>query len=235
MPATATAPWTLAGTVATGRAATTAARLDLAAPASGLVVAGAGDPDHLLGIDLHAPAGPPAEHWVRGADLTAVYEPPDPRRLRATAMWRARPAAVAAWELVVSAQTSLLHADAALAVVSDVACDGASWAGPATTGACRWAPLTSTGPLPPEAACVLVQSGATAVIVAVHPQDARRIAATLTRGRAWVACDFFPTAIEKGVILRSRMLAAVGPAAGAESWAADLCAAFAASPPFLDT
>lgn len=231
MPATATAPWTLAALVATARAGTTVARLDLAAPAAGLVVGGT---DHLLGIDLRGPCGPPADHWARGADLTAIYEPDDRRRLRATAMWRLHPARVAAWELVVSAQTSLLHADAALAVVSDVACDGAAWAAPAA-GPCRWQPLRGSAPPPVEAAFMLARRDTTAAVLAVHPQDPRHIDVVVGNGRARVACGIFPAAIEKGVILRSRVLAAVGPAAGAEDWAAELCAAFAASPPFLDT
>jgi hypothetical protein len=36
-------------------------------------------------------------------------------------------------------------------------------------------------------------------------------------------------------LLRSRVLAAIGPAADATGWAGDLAAAFAASPPFLTT
>lgn len=224
--------WMLADLVATARAAATVARLDLAAPAAGLTVDGAGA-DHLLGVDLRGPCGGPADHWVRGTDLVATYEPDDPRRLRATAMWRLVPAAVAAWELVVSAQTALLHADPALAIVSDVACDAAWW----TTAAAgsRWTPLGEPRRLPDEAAAVLLRRATTAALVAVHPQDPRRIAVATAGGRARVECGIFPAAIEKGVILRSRVLAAVGPAAGAEAWAADLCATFAASPPFLDT
>lgn len=236
MTATATARWMLAGTAATARTAATEARLDLAVPAAGLAVGTDGIPDHLLGVDLRTPAGPPTDHWVRGPDLTAVYEPDDARRLRATAMWRVHPADVAAWELVVSAQTALLHADAALAVVSDVACAEARWARPAgNAAACRWEPLPSGGRLPVEAAFVLARRATTSVVVAVHPQDPRRIEFARAAGRALVTCGIFPAAIEKGVILRSRVLAALGPAAGDEAWAADICTMFAASPPFLDT
>lgn len=231
-------PWSLARTTATARAGATSARLDLAAPARGLAISGPDGDDRLLGVDLRAPAGPPADHWTRGADLTAVYEPDDARRLRATAMWRIRPtavapAAVAAWELVVSAQTALLHADATLAVVAEVAGDDALWTETANIGA--WTPLGAPRPLPAEAVAVLVRRAATAVVVAVHPHDPRRIAVAVAGGRARIECGIFPAAIEKGVILRSRVLAAVGPAAAADRWATDLCAAFAASPPFLDT
>ena len=229
MLATTTPAWTLTALVATARAAKTVARIDLTAPASGLVVDGV---DNLLGVDFRLHPGTPTEHWVRGTDLTAIYEPDDRRRLRATAMWRVHPAAVAAYELVVSAQTSLLHADATLAVVSDVACEAAWWT---TAAGNRWTPLGEPRHLPGESAAVLVRRPTAAVVVAVHPQDPRRIAVATAGGRARIECAMFSTAIEKGVILRSRVLAAVGPAADAEHWAGELCAAFAASPPFLDT
>lgn len=233
-PTATTVSWTLSGVVATTTAATTTARLDLAAPAAGLRLAETGRADQLLGIDLGGSAAPPADHWTRGPDLTAVYEPDDTRRLRATAMWRARPGSRAAWELVVSAQTALLHADPALAVVSDVACDRALWGTVAAAG-CRWTPLEAAGPLPAEAALVLARRGVTSILMAVHPQDPRRIEVALADGRARVRCGIFPCALEKGVILRSRVLAAVGPAADDETWADALAAAFASSPPFLDT
>jgi hypothetical protein len=53
--------------------------------------------------------------------------------------------------------------------------------------------------------------------------------------RSVVECWLFSTALEKGVLLRSRVLAAIGPAADATLWAADLAASFAASPPMLTT
>lgn len=228
------APWSLAHGGATVRAAGTEARLDLAVPVSGLVITTADRVDRLLGIDLHAAAGLPVDHWVRGDDLTAVYEPDDPRRLRATAMWRVRPATVAAWELVISAQTALLHADAALAVVSEIAGTDLHWT-ELTACPTRWNPLDAAGPVPVAAGAVLVRRADTAVVVAVHPQDPRQMTVAADGRRARVECRVFPAALEKGVILRSRVLAAVGAARGAESWAGNLCAAFAASPPFLDT
>lgn len=227
-------PWSLDGTRAKARAATTDARLDLAAPLAGLVLARDAGDDRLLGVDLRTAARPPSDHWIRGGDLTAIYEPDDDRRLRATAMWRLHPAAVAAWELVISAQTALLHADATLAVVSEVDGDDARWTTAASAGS-RWTPVGEPRHLPAEAAAVLVVRSTTAVVVAAHPQDPRRISVATAGGRSRIECGIFAAAIEKGVILRSRVLAAVGPATGAERWAADLCAAFAASPPFLDT
>jgi len=230
--AAAPSPWSLADGRATVRAVSTEARLDVAAPAEGLLIHGPPGPDRLLGLDLRSAAGGPADHWVRGADLTAVYEPSDDRRLRATAMWRVHPAAVAAWELVVSAQTALLHAEAALAVISEIAGDDVRWTRDAAAG---WTQLGDPRRLPADAAAVLVRRESSAVVGAVHPQDARRIEVAVAAGRSRVECGIFRAAIEKGVILRSRVLAAVGPATDADRWAAALCAAFAASPPFLDT
>ena len=229
-PASPTA-WSRVERVATVRAAGTEGRVDLAAPDAGLQITTGDGVDRLLGIDLRAAAAAPVDHWARGGDLIAIYEPDDQRHLRATAMWRVRPAAVATWELVISAQTALLHADAALAVVSDVAGGDVHWAGADS----RWMPLVESRPLPAGALAVLVRRAATAAVVAVHPQDPRRIAVAHAAGRVRIECGIFPAAIEKGVILRSRVLAAVGAARGAESWAADACAAFAASPPVLDT
>lgn len=223
--------WKLEAGVATGSVAALEGRVDLAAPAAGIVVRPESRADHVLGIDLRAAPAAPTDAWVRGRDLAAVYEPDDARRLRATAMWREHPAAVAAWELVISAQTALWHADAALAVVSEIGGDDVFW----TESGDRWTAPAAPGPLPPEAAAVLVRRHATAVVVAVHPQDPRRFAVTTARGRTTVECAIFPAAIEKGVLMRSRVLAAVGPAADAESWAQDVCVAFAAMPPFLDT
>lgn len=230
MPEPSTAAWTLRGHVATARVA--GARIDLAAPDVGLTMASDDGADELLGLDLLGGPPAPADHWIRGTDLTGIYEPDDPRRLRATAMWRSTPDGSPAWELVVSAQTALLHADAALAVVSHVACAEAAWL---AAGEREWRPIRASGPLPEAAAAVLARRLRTAVLVAVHPQDPRRIVVDLAGSRARIACGIFPAVIEKGVILRSRVLATVGPARAADEWAAARSAAFAATPPFLDT
>jgi hypothetical protein len=71
------------------------------------------------------------------------------------------------------------------------------------------------------------------VLVAAHPGDARRLTIRRDGTRIVVECWLFSTALEKGVLLRSRVLAAVGSAADATRWAGDLAAKFAASPPML--
>ena len=223
-PPAVTAAWTLAGHVAgDGRG-----RLDHATPAAGLALAG---DDRVLGLDLRTP--PAAErlvdHWARGDDLVAVYEPADPRRLRATAMWRSL-AAERAWELVVAAQTALVESDSSLAVTCDLAGSRIAWGQGTETGV-TWNPIGETG-LPVEANCLLVHRGAEAVLVAVHPADVRRILVVTEAGRVRVTCWLFTAAIEKGVLLKSRVLAAVGPAADTV-WADALVVGLAASPPPL--
>jgi hypothetical protein len=90
----------------------------------------------------------------------------------------------------------------------------------------------------PEATCVLMRRdgpSGTSVLVATHPGDARRMTVRRDGKRVVVECWLFSTALEKGVLLRSRVLAAVGPTADATRWAGNLAAKFAASPPMLTT
>lgn len=232
-PPVAAAHWSLDGRIAT---TPDGGRLDLDAPGGGLALAAGRD--RILGVDLRTACGP-SEHWLRGPDLIAVYEPADPRRLRATAMWRLLPATAAppavAWELTLSAQTSLVQSDAVLCAVSDVGC--LELLSRAATG--RWAAVPPDGQPSEDATCLLVRRPAaaadspTTLLVAVHPADARRIAVRRRDGRVEVACWLFSTAIEKGVLMRGRVLAAVGPTHGDEAWAERAVAMFASSPPPL--
>lgn len=221
------AGWTLAGLAARD----SRGQIDLTAPAAGLTV-GAGD--HLLGLDLRTLQGDPhlIDHWIRRHDLVAVYEPADPRRLRATAMWRSLAAERPAWELVVSAQTSLVESDSALAVTCDLAGGELLW-GRAVGDRVDWSPLAAAA-CPPEATCLVVRRSSDAVVVAVHPADPRRILVRADADRVRIACWLFSTTIEKGVLLRSRVLAAAGPS-GDPGWADSILADFAASPPPLAT
>ena len=190
----------------------------------------------MLGLDLRSDCRL-GERWVRGNDVTAVYESTDARHLRTTAMWRLHPSdgATRAWELVASAQTSLLQSDSVLAVVSEIDATDILW-GTCSDGAVHWHAAESH-----DATCVLMRrdgtdgSTGTSVLVAAHPGDARRMAVRRDGTHVVVECWLFSTALEKGVLLRSRVLAAVGPAADATRWAADLASTFAASPPMLTT
>jgi len=218
------------------------AAVDLDQPRQGIAVtrSGVAGSDSLLGLDLRSECRL-TDHWVRGDDVTAVYETEqqsaDVRQLRTTAMWRLHPSdgAPRAWELIASAQTSLLQSDAVLAVVSEIEATDILW-GTCEDGTVQWHADPS-----PEATCVLLgRGGATApndtsVLVATQPGDARRLTVSRSGKRVVVECWLFSTELEKGVLLRSRVLAAIGPAAAASQWAAELAAKFATSPPMLTT
>lgn len=232
-PPVAAPPWSLDGGVATSPEG---GRIDLHAPGRGLALGG--DHDRILGVDLRTACGP-SEYWIRGADLIAVYEPADPRRLRATAMWRPLSATAGppdvAWELTLSAQTALEQSDAVLRVVSDVGCIDLR----SRTADGRWSIVPPGGQPPDDATCLLVRRPVASaappatLLVAVHPADARRVAVRRTDGRAEISCWLFSTAIEKGVLVRGRVLAAVGPTDGDETWAGRAVEALASSPPPL--
>jgi hypothetical protein len=212
--------------------------VDLDQPQQGITLAGPGvsAARSLLGLDLRSDCRL-TDHWVRGDDVTAVYESADSRHLRTTAMWRMHPSHGGAriWELIASAQTSLLQSDSVLAVVSETEATDIQWGTSADEGVQWYAEPSS------EATCVLLRGGeaagsaGTSVLVAAHPGDARPLTIRRKGTRVVVECWLFSTALEKGVLLRSRVLAAVGPATDAARWAGDLAATFAASPPMLTT
>lgn len=234
MPATQpSATWTLDGTLACQGQA----RLDLESASTGIAVTTLHSADHLLGVDLRASVGMAAalaDRWARGNDVVAVYRPADPRRLEATAMWRSIPRFSDAWELVLSAQTAVVESDPSLAVTCDVS-SGEVLVGRTIEGRVQWSPLASSAPFPKDATCLVVRRSADAVLVAVHPEDARRIVVVHESGRLHIACWLFSAAIEKGVLLRGRVVAAIGPVGNDMEWAEALVMAFAASPPPLTT
>jgi len=231
MPDATDTPWPDTGSFTTPAGRTI--RLDPAAPLRGLEAFHSGHHDRLLAVDLgvHATAVPVVDRWRRGRDLTVVVEPDDRRLLRATITWRcgAEARGIDAWEAVVSAQTSLLDSDATLAVVSE--CGAAEVQ---VGGEAGWT-RTAGGRLPGGATAMLARRPTTTVLVAVHPADLRHVDVEIRDSVAHIRCLLFASAIEKGVLLRGRVLAAVGPRSGDEAWASQLLAAFAASPPPLST
>jgi hypothetical protein len=227
----------------------------------GSAAAGVAPPDQaagfevraLLGVDLR-PSFRLADHWLRDADVTAAYESTDARRLRVTAMWRlqAADAGVRAWELILSAQTAVLQSDPRLSVVSRVSFPAA--AGDASD--CVWGTCGVTGAswsdsptAQATAVLVLPTSPATggapearstrgdheALVVVGHPGEVERLAVRRDGGDLVVEARLFGGDLEKGVLLRGRMLAAIGPAADAREWAGRLARALAAAAPMLST
>lgn len=231
MPDATDTPWPDTGSFTTPSGRTI--RLDPADPLRGLEARQSGHHDRLLAVDLGADATaiPVVDRWRRGRDLTVVVEPDDRRLLRATITWRCgdAPVGIDAWEAVVSAQTSLLDSDATLAVVSE--CGAAEVH---VGGEAGWA-TTTGGRLPAGATALLARRPSTSVLVAVHPADLRHVDVEIRDSVARIRCLLFASAIEKGVLLRGRVLAAVGPRSGDASWASQMLAAFAATPPPLST
>ncbi|MFM7206504.1 MAG: hypothetical protein ACKO4T_07550 [Planctomycetaceae bacterium] len=228
---TATTAWSLVGHTATLTAGRRGVRLDLAAAERGLSLESAdASGDAVLGIDLCGLT----DQWARGSDVVAVYEPADQRRLRATAMWRcgASVGEVVAWEVIVSAQTASLETQAVVAVRSVVTADEVRWS---TAAGDRWHAVAHDGRPPSEALAFIARRSASSWLIAVHPADAREITLSRAGGAAHMDCRLFASPLEKGVLLRSRVLAAIGPATDDEAWAARLLEAFAASPPPLTT
>jgi hypothetical protein len=243
------------------------ASIELARPQDGIALAedrSVRNAGHirLLGLSLGGDAFPresatpspgiaPSDTWTRGADLVAVYEPHDPRFLRATAMWRHSPGGsdgVLAWELVASAQTSLLESDAAIAAISMLPSREALVL---DDGSGQWHPLDVSATARVSGTAVLARcDGDHSVLVTVHPADARRVIVGPAESSAtkphrasgmkygeWlrIECWLFPNAVEKGVLLRGRSLAAIGPTEGDVAWAEPLLGRFRRSPPVLTT
>lgn len=231
--------WSLAGRHATCLHGGLAATLDLDELRTGLAVVrpGAIAADHLLGIDLDAESRC-VDAWCRGGDFTAVHETLDGGRLRATAMWRATPPWLdgthGAWcrELVVSAQTPILETAPQIGVVADIAAERVA------PVVCAAGHLEPASPGAEPHGFLITVPGDRAVLFLVHPLDARAATAAIVAGRARITATLFPSAVEKGVLLRSRVLAAIGPArtaTGPGSWPATIATAFATSAPVLTT
>lgn len=202
--------------------------IDLHAPRRGIVCGG----DQLLGLDLRSRCTA-SDHWIRGGDVVAIYEPDDPRCLRATALWRNRSVSgIAAWDLIVSATTSREESDTSLAVVSDVITAEIVW-GRVNEDGLRWDDAES-----PTAGCVLIRRPNPAggsVFLGVHPADSRSLLVRREGERVCVEGWLFSAAAEKGVLFRGRAVAALGPTADDTSWAERLWSEFVATPPMLTT
>jgi len=236
------AAWSLAGAIATCAAESPPSAIDLGRLRQGIALhhPDLREPDGLLGLDLGSPSHR-VDAWCRGADLVAVYDTDDGPRVRTTAMWRAAPAWLAgaaprgAWcrEAVVSAQTALLEAEPRIAVVADVA--GGAVRQVAFLGAgLRAVAVSAARPH----GCIVNWSDGRGLLFLVHPGDAADVGFEAAGGRVRIAARLFPAAVEKGVLVRSRVVAAVGSAPGpgeVPAWAEGIAAAFAASPPVLTT
>lgn len=234
------AAWMISAGQAVNLLAGPRSRIDLDDPSTGIEVWQAlPHPERLLGIRLGT-ACRRIDAWCRGGDVTAIYEPDGSTPLRVTAMWRAAPpwrdseAASNAWcrEVIVSAQTPRLEATPRITVTVDVAGGRAT---PVTFRSGNLTPATA-GDSRPQGFLVPGPSGQLLAFV-VHPADAGPIEVESADGRVRISASLFPTTLEKGVLLRSRVMAALGPATddACPDWVRTIARDFAASAPVLTT
>lgn len=212
---------------------------DPARPMEGVRVGFASADGMLLGFEPPG-AARLVDHWLRDGDATSVWEATGGDRLRTTAMWRlcGSEPEVRCWEVVLSAQTAILSADARLAVTCHLPVGTAATVSFGSFAAERvsW----SRGPAP-RATAVLVapatgdSTAGSAVLVVGHPREADGTIVHRDARSLVAETRLFRDGLEKGVLLRGRVLAAIGPAATATGWATRLADAFAATPPVLST
>ena len=231
--------------------------LDPARPDEGLTgVCPAGVPVEgmrLLAVEFPWPAAPggrqpPAECYVRGADLTAVYQESPAWPVQVDLVWRpvfpkAQDGILAGIDLLVSVRTPRLDSRPQLVVRSLLPSSAIFRL--TQRAASRWEPVT------PRSDCSLTFEPATGAgcfvfrlpgtglsyVEIVHPADFFRDELLCRPGSpgAGLRHPLFPEPLEKGVILRARLRGLFLPAEDDLRFAGEAYAAFAASDPPLGT
>lgn len=250
-----TAVWKLEGSQARLAQPNLSAAVDLLRPDLGLtgaVYRGQKVPlVALLAVDLPEVSEQPqslSDHWVRGNDLVAVYEPTALRPTRVEVYWRWHelppaldPSGVcAAVELQVSVQTHLLdsHPEVSCSTVAAAPACARLTADPYG----QWQTVSASAPAdytpPADRGGTLWQWPTPGVAYAelVFPADFRVDALSPQPGGGWrLRHRLFPEFLEKGVILRSRIRGLFCSAVEGEATARAACEHFAASPLPLTT
>lgn len=244
--------WTVENGIWCLRAGRLSARLNPVRPGDGIVDVRIDDVAvadmHVLGVEL--PGGVSdgeVDCYVRGGDLIATYAETTDRPLRAQTYWRAslgQSGALASIELIASVQTSLLDACPRLATTSVAGSTSAiqlrdDLGGERALDAPRRgaAPSEPLGDLP----CFLLRlAGVDATYVEMTAPD-ESVGSSLTRvgdkpGSAMrLSHQLFAERLEKGVILRARVLGVFLDRAGDVTAAVRQYEAFLAEAPPLTT
>jgi hypothetical protein len=179
----------------------------------------------------------PLELLRRGGDLAVTYADRPQQAMRAQIYWRAasheRRGAIAAVELVVSVETSLLDSNPSIAASSHVpAEESLALVDPRSGTFARVADLTAHGtPTNQPAGYLLrVPGGKLSYAEIVHPGDAHASdCAIAQQGTHRLGHRLFAARLEKGVILRARVLGLVLDRSGDENAVIEHYAAFEAS------
>jgi hypothetical protein len=191
------------------------------------------------------------DFYSRGNDLVAIYGDAREHPFRAQIYWRLLPSSrfdsvdgkkqsIAALELILSIQTSLLNSDPALTVETTLAANEVSQLADVDGFGFVDLPIPSAPELAdaqPGAGCFVLgpASGSLTYIEMVHPADFRH--STLERinqnGPVRISHRLFVERLEKGVILRSRIRAIFATADANPATIARAYHEFAASDPPL--
>ncbi len=233
--------WQIEGTIARLALGEFRAAIDLTLPAQGLTLrfpgAATAAPWQILGVqfdDGQSVAAGPIDAYVRGNDLVATYEENPPRLVRAQIYWRRLKAAdfspqfaehvAAALDLIVSVNTSLLDSDPQSKVMSTF---------PAAHELLSVGGDTSVAEN--QSLLVRPESGGLCYAEMVHPAEFCRtqINAKLDRSPAAVIHHLFQERLEKGVILRGWIRAALVARKHDAAAALDAYQHFAAAEPPL--
>ena len=246
--------WQLENGQARMRQANLSACIDVSRPSGGLSelrtaeqLSGARILQVQLPVAL-AGAEPSVECYGRGGDLIATYAESPDWPFRAQIYWRALSHAasneVSAVELVASVQTSLLDADPSTAVSSTLPLTEAHWLRDVASG--QYETLSPGDELSfsrseSPVCCVVcrLQQSSLSYAEMVHPDNFYRFQLRARREPSNAAYNarlhhqLFPQRLEKGVILRARVLGVFLPRADDLAAAARHYALFAATGPPL--
>jgi hypothetical protein len=249
--------WQLSGTVASLESNGCSIAIDLCKPGHGVRIVGekheAASALHILGFAYDASHSfdlSRLDAYSRERDLVAVYEEAAPKHLRAQAYWRClKPEeffpddasrVVLAFDMILSVNTSRLEIDPQVAVRSTVG-EGAELIGsrlPATENLAD--PSAARNELIPAAAkpatnTVLARlpGGKLSYLEMVHPVDACESWTVTGTANTEINHLLFQRKLEKGVILKARVRAAIIDRQADEEVALNAYLRFAATEPPL--
>jgi hypothetical protein len=248
--------WRLEGTSAQLTTGELAATIDLLRPADGLSGVRLGQQPlnrmkllqvHLLPNQPHEP-DELIDAYVRGSDLIATYAQRPPRTVRPQIYWRAIGTRVGEQatgvELILSAQTSFLESDPALALTSSLAANEVWRLTSAAECAYEHLQLSPNHPVAATSSngtglfLFRIPGASFSYVEMVHPTDfaaAELALENAAENLVGLTHRLFPENLEKGVIRRGRIRSLFVPRDTDQQTAFAFYRTFADSPPPLTT
>jgi hypothetical protein len=222
------------------------ATVDLAIPSAGLhdirIDGTSIGEDQLLGVEIAPPLGKHradrVEHFLRGGDLAATYSDQPHPEARTEVYWRAaeKTQAIASFELLVSVQTNLLLGRPQLAAHSIIAAESVWRLDDLERGA--FVEIAAEGSNVASSGWLFRLNSELSYAQLVHPADSHATRCQRRQGespRYELRHELFAERLEKGVILRARVLGVLVTRANDLAAAAQHFADFLASDPPLTT